>query len=248
MIASGGAGGLDDFVDVFTAGAADAALAASIFHYAETSVRALKQHLRAHGIPVDSTVTARSHMRIRHVRFGLVLVTRPLMLIPAIDLKDGAVVQLVQGERLAIRDEDVFEVGEAVRALSQGAGDRSRCGDGHGRQPRHRPPDRGVADVPRRRRHSHRRARAGHPGRRRAGRSSPARRSSRTARPTSTSPQRLADAVGAEQRHRGRRQPRAARSSFTAGRRRCRSRRSKPSGRSSPTAASFSTPTSTPKG
>jgi phosphoribosylformimino-5-aminoimidazole carboxamide ribotide isomerase len=30
------------------------------------------------------------------------------MLIPAIDLKDGAVVQLVQGERLAIRDEDVF--------------------------------------------------------------------------------------------------------------------------------------------
>ena len=29
------------------------------------------------------------------------------MLIPAIDLKDGAVVQLVQGERLAIRDEDI---------------------------------------------------------------------------------------------------------------------------------------------
>ena len=34
------------------AGAADAALAASIFHYAETSVQALKQHLRQHGIPV----------------------------------------------------------------------------------------------------------------------------------------------------------------------------------------------------
>src|SRR6202140_5851969 len=30
------------------------------------------------------------------------------MLIPAIDLKDGAVVQLVQGERLAIKDDDVF--------------------------------------------------------------------------------------------------------------------------------------------
>src|SRR5882757_1676868 len=30
------------------------------------------------------------------------------MLIPSIDLKGGAVVQLVQGERLAIRDEDVF--------------------------------------------------------------------------------------------------------------------------------------------
>jgi cyclase len=52
VIASGGAGGLDDFVDVFTRGAADAALAASIFHYAETSVATLKQHLRQHGIPV----------------------------------------------------------------------------------------------------------------------------------------------------------------------------------------------------
>jgi cyclase len=52
VIASGGAGGLNDFVDVFTGGRADAALAASIFHYAETSVRALKQHLRDHGIPV----------------------------------------------------------------------------------------------------------------------------------------------------------------------------------------------------
>jgi cyclase len=52
VIASGGAGGLDDFVDVFTRGAADAALAASIFHFAETSVTALKLHLRRHGIPV----------------------------------------------------------------------------------------------------------------------------------------------------------------------------------------------------
>jgi cyclase len=52
VIASGGAGKLDDFVDVFTRGAADAALAASIFHYAETSVSALKQRLRDRGIPV----------------------------------------------------------------------------------------------------------------------------------------------------------------------------------------------------
>ena len=52
VIASGGAGKLDDFVDIFTHGAADAALAASIFHYAETSVAALKRHLREHGIPV----------------------------------------------------------------------------------------------------------------------------------------------------------------------------------------------------
>ena len=46
MIASGGAGRLNDFVDVFTDGAADAALAASIFHYAETSVHSLKEHLQ----------------------------------------------------------------------------------------------------------------------------------------------------------------------------------------------------------
>jgi cyclase len=52
VIASGGAGGLEHFVEVFTAGRADAALAASIFHYAETSVASLKRHLRDHGIPV----------------------------------------------------------------------------------------------------------------------------------------------------------------------------------------------------
>jgi cyclase len=52
VIASGGAGGLDHFVDVFTVGAADAALAASIFHYAETSVHTLKEYLRRHHIPV----------------------------------------------------------------------------------------------------------------------------------------------------------------------------------------------------
>jgi imidazole glycerol-phosphate synthase subunit HisF len=52
VIASGGAGTLDDFVEVFTAGRADAALAASIFHYAETSVDSLKRHLQQRGIPV----------------------------------------------------------------------------------------------------------------------------------------------------------------------------------------------------
>ena len=52
VIASGGAGTLDHFTEVFTSGRADAALAASIFHYAETSVRTLKTHLRAGGIPV----------------------------------------------------------------------------------------------------------------------------------------------------------------------------------------------------
>jgi cyclase len=52
VIASGGAGGYQHFVDVFTAGRADAALAASIFHFAEHSVSGLKDHLAAHGVPV----------------------------------------------------------------------------------------------------------------------------------------------------------------------------------------------------
>jgi cyclase len=52
VIASGGAGAMDHFTDVFTRGHADAALAASIFHYAESSVSELKRHLKANGIPV----------------------------------------------------------------------------------------------------------------------------------------------------------------------------------------------------
>ena len=52
VIASGGAGTFDHFYDVFTAGAADAALAASIFHYAEHAVRDLKCYLDGRGIPM----------------------------------------------------------------------------------------------------------------------------------------------------------------------------------------------------
>ncbi len=59
VIASGGAGTFDHFVDVFTAGRADAALAASIFHFAEHSVAALKEHLALAGIPVRSVDRAR---------------------------------------------------------------------------------------------------------------------------------------------------------------------------------------------
>lgn len=52
VIASGGAGKMEDFASVFSEGLADAALAASIFHFAEITPRALKQHLHAAGIPV----------------------------------------------------------------------------------------------------------------------------------------------------------------------------------------------------
>jgi imidazole glycerol-phosphate synthase subunit HisF len=52
VIASGGAGGAQHFVDVFREGHADAALAASIFHFGLNDIRELKQELRAAGIPV----------------------------------------------------------------------------------------------------------------------------------------------------------------------------------------------------
>ncbi|MGA2903699.1 MAG: imidazole glycerol phosphate synthase subunit HisF [Candidatus Korobacteraceae bacterium] len=55
VIASGGAGEPRHFVDVFQRGAADAALAASVFHFGLESVHAIKQQLRAAGIPVRLT-------------------------------------------------------------------------------------------------------------------------------------------------------------------------------------------------
>jgi len=55
VIASGGAGQPDDFLRVLTEGEADAALAASIFHYGTHTIGELKEHLDRHGIPVRNT-------------------------------------------------------------------------------------------------------------------------------------------------------------------------------------------------
>jgi len=52
VIASGGAGAMPHFSEVFTQGKADAALAASIFHFKEITIPALKQYLVNDGIPV----------------------------------------------------------------------------------------------------------------------------------------------------------------------------------------------------
>ncbi len=52
LIASGGAGSMQHFVDVFGEGRADAALAASIFHFGLIRMADLKQHLQANGISV----------------------------------------------------------------------------------------------------------------------------------------------------------------------------------------------------
>lgn len=55
VIASGGAGTMDHFYDVFTLGKADAGLAASIFHFHEIDIPDLKKHLAAKGIPMRLT-------------------------------------------------------------------------------------------------------------------------------------------------------------------------------------------------
>jgi cyclase len=52
VIASGGAGTIDDFADVFTQANADAALAASLFHFREIEIPELKEALTAKGIPI----------------------------------------------------------------------------------------------------------------------------------------------------------------------------------------------------
>ena len=52
VIASGGAGELSHFYDAFTAGKADAVLAASLFHFGELTVPQLKEYLSERGVPV----------------------------------------------------------------------------------------------------------------------------------------------------------------------------------------------------
>ncbi|MCB0428693.1 MAG: imidazole glycerol phosphate synthase subunit HisF [Flavobacteriales bacterium] len=52
VIASGGAGKMEHFVDVFSEGKADAGLAASIFHFKEIGIPELKQYLKKQHIPI----------------------------------------------------------------------------------------------------------------------------------------------------------------------------------------------------
>jgi cyclase len=52
VIASGGAGRIDHFYDVFTEGKADAGLAATIFHYKELTIHEVKDHLKAKGVEI----------------------------------------------------------------------------------------------------------------------------------------------------------------------------------------------------
>ena len=52
VIASGGAGTMEHFREALTDGGADAALAASLFHYKELEIREVKQYLRENGVAV----------------------------------------------------------------------------------------------------------------------------------------------------------------------------------------------------
>lgn len=52
VIASGGAGTMEHFYEAFTEGKAEAALAASLFHFKEMEIRDLKAYLREKGISV----------------------------------------------------------------------------------------------------------------------------------------------------------------------------------------------------
>ena len=52
VIASGGAGTLEHFREALDEGGADAALAASLFHYKIMTIREVKEYLKAHGVPV----------------------------------------------------------------------------------------------------------------------------------------------------------------------------------------------------
>lgn len=54
VVASGGAGTMEHFLEVFTKGKADAALAASVFHFGEIDIKQLKRYLRENNIEVRS--------------------------------------------------------------------------------------------------------------------------------------------------------------------------------------------------
>ena len=57
LIASGGCGTIEHIEEVFQQDGADAALAASIFHYGDHSVREVKEYLAEKGIPMRLEVT-----------------------------------------------------------------------------------------------------------------------------------------------------------------------------------------------
>jgi cyclase len=58
VIASGGAGSMDHFVEALAPGRADAVLAASLFHFGTMRIAEVKRHLATHGLPVRPEVSS----------------------------------------------------------------------------------------------------------------------------------------------------------------------------------------------
>jgi cyclase len=52
VIASGGAGKMEDFLEAFVIGKADAALAATLFHFGEIKIPDLKNYLKTNNLPI----------------------------------------------------------------------------------------------------------------------------------------------------------------------------------------------------
>ena len=140
VIASGGAGALRSLRRRLHRGRADAALAASIFHFSEHAVSELKAHLsrqasRCGRCNADPGIHS-GCSRVSAFRWTpgpadaghYVNPFKPIdMFIPAIDLKDGQVVQLVQGKTARAGDATMCSRGCAkFERLSAGAADRPR--------------------------------------------------------------------------------------------------------------------------
>jgi phosphoribosylformimino-5-aminoimidazole carboxamide ribonucleotide (ProFAR) isomerase len=92
VVASGGANSAQHMVEAFEAGAS-AVLAASIFHYANTTVSQVKLHLAANRVPVRPAPEQPSTAPRNNVQ----------CLVPCIDLMDGHAVQLVGGRPEALQ-------------------------------------------------------------------------------------------------------------------------------------------------
>ena len=70
VVASGGAGSPEDMLKVLTQGKADAALAASIFHFREHSVGGVKKYLGERGVNVRINLTMGAHVLLLVSRGG----------------------------------------------------------------------------------------------------------------------------------------------------------------------------------
>ena len=122
VIASGGAGTFDHFLEVFTAGRADAALAASVFHYSEHAVVGPEAATCCRARTCPSRIVDPEHADSLHRSPG-----RPRSFSSC----------RASGSRS--RPTDIDGVDRRFSRLRQGAADRSRRGEGRGRQRDARP-------------------------------------------------------------------------------------------------------------